>query len=219
MKELLINWPNIKKLLLDKSIVIFLDYDGTLVPITATPKKALLPENTRKILAALEENKQCAVAIISGRSLKNIKRVVGIKGIIYAGNHGMEIKGLGMDRSVKLPASYIRNLNILTKELRKELVHIKGILIEEKGHTVSVHYRLVNKARVLTVKKIFNRIILPFLKDRQINLTRGKEVFEIRPPIKWDKGNTVLYILDEGKKNNWRGRDILPIYIGDDVTD
>jgi len=72
---------------------LFLDYDGTLVPITDTPQKARMPSELKSLLTELSQIPGCKVAIISGRPLEDIKNIVGIQEIIYVGNHGFEIEG------------------------------------------------------------------------------------------------------------------------------
>ncbi len=76
----------IKKSAATKNIAVFLDYDGTLTPIVDTPDKAILSPQTRDVL--IELSKKCVVGIISGRDMKNVKTLVGIDSLIYAGSHG-----------------------------------------------------------------------------------------------------------------------------------
>lgn len=205
--------------LADKKLLVFLDYDGTLVPIAPTPAMARMPRETKKLLLALEKNKQCRVAIISGRPLKEIKKLVGIKGLIYAGNHGMEIEGDGMGLCVELPASYKKKLEQLKGKLLQSLSRTKGVLIEDKGSTLSLHYRLANRAGAMAAKKIIKQLASPLVASGQVNLLCGKKVFELRPPINWDKGKAVEWILKNIRRNQWKGYAILPLYIGDDTTD
>jgi alpha,alpha-trehalose-phosphate synthase [UDP-forming] len=71
-----------------KNIFLFLDYDGTLTPIVESPDKAVISENMLSLIVKLNET--IPVAIITGRSLKNIKEIIGIEKMIYAGNQGAE---------------------------------------------------------------------------------------------------------------------------------
>ena len=96
--------------------------------------------------------------------------------------------------------------------LKKALADIKGVRVEDKGCTLSVHYRLVKPAKRMLVKKIFSRIVAPYVLSRKLKTSAGKMVLEVRPGIEWDKGKAVLYLLKRYKR-------ALPIYIGDDVTD
>jgi len=75
----------------DSILALLLDYDGTLSPIAPHPDLAVIPPETKKVLARLARMPDVFVAIISGRGVNNVKQMVGIEGITYAGNHGLEI--------------------------------------------------------------------------------------------------------------------------------
>src|SRR3989304_7268611 len=93
MEYLFSHWDRLKDRLTDKFVFLFLDYDGTLTPIVETPSKAVISKEREDLLNKLSTNPRCGVAIISGRSISDIKALVGLKNIIYAGNHGLEIEG------------------------------------------------------------------------------------------------------------------------------
>ena len=93
MKYLFSDWEKLKNTLSDKSLLFLLDYDGTLTPIRESASLADLSKENKDLLNKLSKKPNCSVAIISGRSLEDIKNTVGVKGIIYAGNHGLEIEG------------------------------------------------------------------------------------------------------------------------------
>ncbi len=193
-------------------IFLFLDYDGTLTPIVSRPEDARLLPATRDLIKKLQKHPRFDIAIISGRSLKDIKKMAAIKGIVYAGNHGLEIE-MKSGRSLRpkgLSTKYL--LKKIKLSLKKELKHIKGAWIEDKGCTLSVHFRLVEKKNINLVKKAFRKTVLPYVVTRKIRAFSGKMVFEARPGVEWDKGKTMLYLLAKKRK-------ALPIYIGDDVTD
>jgi trehalose 6-phosphate phosphatase len=99
-----------------------------------------------------------------------------------------------------------------------KLSKIKGVLIEDKGLTISVHYRLVDKKDIQEFLSIFAEITDPYIVRDKIRINSGKKVYEIRPPVMWDKGKIVLWLL--ARQHFFLEKDkILPIYIGDDVTD
>src|SRR3989338_7494622 len=93
MRHLLDKPDRFKRKLKDKYIFLFLDYDGTLTPIVEKPDKASISKRAKNLLESLSKNPVYKIAVISGRSLGDIRRRVGIKGIIYVGNHGIEIEG------------------------------------------------------------------------------------------------------------------------------
>ncbi len=217
MKHIFDSLRNIEKQFSDKNVVLFLDYDGTLAPISDTPEKAVMPKYTRDVLNKLKKQARCKIAIISGRSLANVKKMTGVKGIIYAGNHGLEITGIKGENRPLLTEDYISLVRRLKKVLRNKFFGIHGVLIEDKRLTLSVHYRLADKKNIPKIKKIFYESVKPFLIKKIIKITLGKMVFEIRPLSKWNKGQIVLWILD--KLNKPIKNKMLPVYIGDDVTD
>lgn len=184
-----------------------LDYDGTLTPIVKRPELARLSGANRRLLENL--SKRVILGIISGRSLKDVKDLVKIPGIIYAGNHGLEIEFKGKLYIHPKVRGFRKVLDRIAKELRQRLGHIQGVIVEHKGLTLSLHYRCVNRLHQAEVKRIFNSSV----KTRKVKITKGKKVLEVRPPVEWNKGRAVAEIIRQTK-----GR-VLPIYIGDDVTD
>lgn len=201
----------------DSDIALFLDYDGTLVPIAQTPQKALLPRAVKDTLAKLSKLKDVRVVVISGRSLKEIRRMVGINTVIYAGNHGLEIRGGKVFFDHPISSASRKAMEKICSSLRSGLSDLKGVLIEDKGKTLSVHYRLAEKKYANKAKATIEKIVSPFVKRALIKVTEGKKVIEIRPPVYWDKGRAVVLLLKKLKKSG--GRPMLPVYIGDDKTD
>lgn len=218
MKHLSAHRDNLKKHIADKYLMLFLDYDGTLTAIVESPDKALLPQQTIDLLKELSANRRCTIAVVTGRAAKDIKDKIGISNIIYAGNHGLEIQGPNIKFKAPLPAGYKTSLKKIKSQLHKKLSSIKGVLLEDKGLSLSFHYRLVGRKQIPLVKNIFWRVVKPFIACNKVKIKTGKKVFEIRPPIEWDKGKAVLWVLSRQKSCS-RAKPVLPVYIGDDVTD
>jgi trehalose-phosphatase len=194
-----------------RNFFLFLDYDGTLTPIKKHPKLGRLSRERKSILRKLAGHPGIRMAIISGRELSDLKKMVGIPGLIYAGNHGLEIEANG--KYWGLPAA--KRLTPLLKKIRTELaqkLRYRGILIEDKGLTLSVHYRLLPAKIFSLFSKDFIRALKPW--KHQIRITHGKKVFEIRPPVDWDKGKAVKWAINKLKLKDYR-----PVYVGDDRTD
>jgi trehalose-phosphatase len=192
---------------------LFFDYDGTLVPIKKQPSLATLPSKTRSLISQLAMQPNYFVGIVTGRSLTDIRKLVRISNILYAANHGFQINHKKLawihpDAKIVLP--------LLTKveaALLNALATIKGVLIENKGLTLSVHYRNVRPMHVLRLKKVLKQIIQPY--DEILIITTGKKVIEVRPCISWDKGYAILKILKIFRAN----KKPYIIFIGDDKTD
>jgi trehalose 6-phosphate phosphatase len=216
MLKLLKEYPQIEKKILGKKFLfIGLDYDGTLTPIVNHPDHAVLPEDTKSLLADLCDLPNAFVCIISGRSYQDVKKKVGLKRIIYAGNHGMEIKGRDLSFSVKNSKRYTEEINKICRNLTQRLKKIKGVWVENKGLTASVHYRLAKSEDAQKAKQI----VFPVVKNfGSLKLRRGKKVWEIRPNIDWNKGRALAYILQKCLTRNWKNESSV-VYIGDDQTD
>ncbi len=199
-------------------ILLLLDYDGTLTPIVSRPDEAILPPNVKETLRALAEKPRFSVGIISGRSLSEIKDMVGIEGIYYGGNHGLEIEGPGLRFTNPAARTAQAVIKALAKQLSDRLGSIKGVIIEDKGLSLSVHYRLVKKSEEDTVAEVVKQITSPWLSDGKIRVTTGKKVWEVRPPIDWHKGKAVETIRKKIRLLH-KLVQLLTIYLGDDTTD
>ena len=217
MKHAIAHWDNFQKQIADKYVMLFLDYDGTLTPIVESPAKALISKQTKHLLKRLSANYRCKLAIISGRALQDIKKKIGVRNIIYSGNHGLEIEGPSIRFEVPVSFNYKTIIKQIKKELNKRLSPINGVLLEDKGFSLSLHYRLVDKERIPFVKTTFNEVVSPYLNNK-IKTKTGKKVLEVRPPVEWDKGKVALWLLDK-QRYILCGKSVMPIYIGDDVTD
>lgn len=215
MQYLFNSWSGLKeKLLRARHILLCADFDGTITPIKPRPKEAKLGEGIRLLLRKISKRKSFIVGIISGRALKDIEEKVGVKGLIFAGNHGLEIAYKKKKFIYPAAKRYVSLISQIARSLKRGLAPFPGVVLEEKGLSLSLHYRLVKKRNLPELKKIFFQAVKPYLAAQKIKLTYGKKVWEVRPPIKWDKGRAVLWLRQRLKP----GR-AFTIYIGDDLTD
>jgi trehalose-phosphatase len=193
-------------------LVLLLDFDGTLAPIVARPEMAALPERARLALERLGRRGDVDIAVVSGRGLADARERAGLAGVAYAGNHGMEIEGPGF-RHVHAEAAAARpRLERVLERLREPLAAVPGAIMEDKGLTLSVHYRLVPPEQVGEVRRAVEAAVAG---EEGIRLTEGKRVIEIRPAVEWDKGRAVEFLLEA--LNSPPGTPVL--YLGDDTTD
>lgn len=199
-------------------ILLLSDYDGTLTPIVSRPDEAILSTEVREKLHALAEKPSFSIGIISGRSLSEIKTMVGIEGIYYAGNHGFEIEGPGLRFVSPVARAAQTVIQDLVRQLSIKLGGIKGVIVEDKGLSLSIHYRLVKEGEENQVADIFRKVTAPLLSEGKIRVTSGKKVWEVRPPIDWHKGKAVEAIIKE-LKSLLKLEQLLTIYLGDDTTD
>ncbi|XP_037927128.1 alpha,alpha-trehalose-phosphate synthase [UDP-forming]-like [Hermetia illucens] len=195
-------------------LALLMDYDGTLAPIAPHPDLAILSPETKNVLFKLSNHSDVYVAIISGRSVDNVKKMVGIEGITYAGNHGLEILHPNDSKFVHpMPNEYEEKVRLLLKALQDSVCR-DGAWVENKGPLLTFHYRetpnelrpaMIEKARTLIEKYGFRA-------------TEAHCALEARPPVQWNKGRASIYILRTAFGVDWSER-IKIIYAGDDLTD
>jgi trehalose-phosphatase len=214
-------WDEIAARLAGQAPALFVDYDGTLSPIAPRPDLATLPEPAREVLRQLA--RQMPVAVVTGRERENVAALVGLPDLIYVGNHGFDIAGRGLRHEVGegVPERIARAAAGLEAELAP--AGIDGLLIEPKRFSISVHFRLVDEARVPEIERAVDTVAAAFPDLRKVP---GKKHLELRPRIDWDKGRAVLWILDRlaesgenGEIGQYGGGPWIPLYLGDDVTD
>jgi len=212
-------WQEFSKRLKAASRVLLLcDYDGTLTPIVDKPELADLSEKTKQMLQTLARQSYFTVGIISGRALADLRQKVGLSNIIYAGNHGLEIEGPGVSLVNPLAAEMRPVFRLINQVLNKALAPIKGVQVEDKGLSVSVHYRMVEEGRSEEVTNAFERVIATARSLGKVRITSGKKVYEVRPAVEWDKGEAIALLIERYGKTKTK-KELLPIYLGDDQTD
>jgi len=187
-----------------------LDYDGTLTPIVARPEMALLAPETRHLVAELAE--LCPTAVVSGRDRADVAERVGVPAAFYVGSHGFDVEGPEGSRiSLQVGAPYLTALDTVEALLRDRTSDVPGALVERKRFSIATHYRLVARERVSELCALVDEILGAFPTLRH---EPGKEVIEVRPNVAWDKGQAVLWLADALGLD-----DVLPMHLGDDLTD
>lgn len=215
MEWLWSQWPQVAAEMLSSGYVsLLLDYDGTLTPIAPTPEQATLPASTRSVLRELSHHPRITVAVISGRRLNELRRLVRVRNLIYVGNHGLEIWHDGRQAGVNVPRPFQEAVARIRSQLTSLVAEIPGVLIEDKGLSVSLHYRLVPTRLEMHLKAVFLRDVLPLVRASGLTVLYGKKVIEVRPKLNWTKGHAALWVIKHIRRCS-----VLPIYIGDDRTD
>ena len=194
-------------------LLLGLDFDGTLAPIVPRPEDAALPPDAGAVLRSLVRRGDTWIAILSGRSLADIAARARLDGAFYAGNHGLEIEGPGVRRVHERAEATRELIGAIAAQLEERLAAIPGTQIEEKGLTLSVHYRRVSDERgARWTREIVEQTCVP---HEELRVTHGKKIVEVRPAVDWHKGEALRFLRD-----TIIGREIAPtIFIGDDLTD
>lgn len=187
------------------------DFDGTLTPIARTPAEASLPPEARALLRRLHACPGVNLAVISGRAISDIQLHVGIDGIYYAGNHGLELSGPGIVLHNPQASKVRGDLERAISFLVENTATLSGVFIEDKGATAAVHWRLASEVSRNILNETVQAAVAPF---SRLRLAEGKCVWEIRPKEGWNKGDAVTHLLT---RLGLAQEDVL--YLGDDVTD
>jgi trehalose-phosphatase len=194
-----------------QSASLFLDFDGTLVPIAPDPRHPRLDSVTAQTLEGIVGRGLLTVAVISGRAVEDLYCRIRLDGVIYAGNHGMEIFGRGLGFVEPVAWSRREALAELCGELCDQLREYEGVMVENKGLTASVHYRM---AAAEVVPCVFQAVYDAVERSGGFRLNPGRKVYEIAPRTNWNKGMAAKWI-----NQHLRREPAFTVYIGDDTTD
>jgi trehalose 6-phosphate phosphatase len=188
---------------------ILLDIDGTLLDLAPTPREVWVPPGLAKTLNRLHERTSGALALVSGRSLNDIDLIFAPEQFPAVGGHGAEMRVSIEEESVATHAPP------LDKELKRRLAAIAklspGILLEDKGYSLALHYRLAPHAEKAIYAAV--SLIRADLPNAPIEVLPGKSVCEIKHSG-FTKATGVLELMTH---EPFKGR--RPLFIGDDVTD
>jgi len=188
---------------------LILNYDGTLTHLTSHPDLAVMSEETIKVLQRLSRIQDVNIAIISGRTLNNLKSIVGIDNITYAGSHGIEILYPdGTNFVHPVPRQYGQKISELQK-LLMQYVCKDGAWVENKGVMLTYHYREAPVAK----REQLERRAIELIKNAGFEPHQGLLAIECKPPITWDQGRASIYILRTTYGVDWSER-VCVIYAG-----
>ncbi|XP_018915964.1 LOW QUALITY PROTEIN: uncharacterized protein [Bemisia tabaci] len=195
-------------------LALMLDYDGTLAPIAPHPDLAILPPETKHVLERLSNMPEVYISIISGRNVNNVKAMVGIEGLTYAGNHGLEILHPDGSRFVHpMPVEFEDKVSDLLKVLQEQVCK-EGAWVENKGALLTFHYR----ETPLDVRQEMVAQAKLLIEQAGFKPAQAHCAIEAKPPVQWNKGRASIYILRTAFGLDWSER-IRIIYAGDDTTD
>lgn len=209
LPDALRSWTRLVDLLDTETPAVLLDFDGTLSDIVADPAAAALVEGAGDALAKLAA--LCPVAVVSGRDLRDVRDRVGVQGIWYAGSHGFELLAPDGTRHVHDAAApgVEQALKRAAERLRERVRSVPGVVVERKRFAVAVHHRRADLDDVGPVVAAVHEIA----RATGLRVSTGRKVTELRPDVNWDKGTALRWVLEQLTVP------VLPIYLGDDLTD
>lgn len=194
-------------------LVVLLDVDGTLAPIAPRPEDATVPRETVDALRALAARSDAHVGLISGRGAADARRLVGVAGLWAVGNHGLEM--LGPDDALQVHDGvrpWAGALATVRDRARALVDRTPGALLEDKGATLSIHYRLAGERDVPRLAAEVEALAAA----SGLRVTHGRKVVEVRPPIAVDKGTAVLGL---ARQLGAGAPAASVVFAGDDTTD
>ena len=196
-----------------ENVLLFLDYDGTLAPFQADPLSAFVLPGIEESLKKLDKEQKYHLSLVSGRSLSELKKMINLSRVNYAGSHGLEIE-MSFAEGVIYPGQN-KKLDVLSRKnyqkTKEKYLNLEKIRVEDKGFGLALHFN--SKKRQSEEKKELQALF----EQTAYQVLSGRKVIEIRPEG-WDKGKAVNFI-SEQIKDNLDINDVLRIYIGDDRTD
>jgi trehalose 6-phosphate phosphatase len=189
-------------------VALFLDVDGTLLEIAPEPGAVQVPARLRRLLAQLQSATGGALALVSGRSLQQLDRLFSPLCLSAAGLHGLERRNVGVkiERATPEPGALERARRRLVAFAKAH----EGVLLEDKGLTLALHYRQAPEVADAAVAAAEAAVAES---GGVLVLLHGKMVCELKPPGV-DKGRAIAAFLEEPP---FAGRP--PVFAGDDVTD
>jgi trehalose 6-phosphate phosphatase len=197
-----------------EQVFLLLDYDGTVVPIAPTPDLAHPTPDVLELLRRLGSIDTVRLAIISGRSLDDLERLLPLETIFLVGNHGAEIRTPAGDRLHLVDPQTIQTImSQLAAELKLAVAGLAGCIVENKGISLALHYRLASASAAQQAIAHFTRLSEPLVTRGEFEWLQGKKIVEVRP-VGVNKGQAVRFLLDR-----YSSPGQLPIYMGDDLTD
>lgn len=196
-------------------IFLFLDYDGTLVFFKKKPIDVTTPQHVKNIIRQLIKNQKMTVIIVTGRPLKEIRRLLNIRGLSFIALHGLCIKTPNEPQYRWEQATQARLLvKAIKNDMKETLKDQKRAFLEDKELTIVLHYRMLPSKNAQPLRKEFKTTVQTLDKKKILEIINGAKVIEARPKG-WNKGTAIdLFLTRHEERKN-----ILPIYIGDDFTD
>ena len=186
---------------------LFSDFDGTLTPLFNDPRDTVLSPAIRDTLGELSSKLEL-VAVVSGRDMSALRKLIGLKSVTYVGNHGLEEWKSGGEQQ-----EYVVQVSDgLVGEVEKGVgrIGVSGLSVENKGLSVAVHYR--NAPDPTATRSTVSQMLKPLAATRDLEIKEGKMVLEIGPGAGVNKGTAVGRLAREFELTG-------AIVLGDDVTD
>jgi trehalose-phosphatase len=174
-------------------LALLFDYDGTLVPIVEHPRLARLDRATRGLLIRLMSRPRVFLGIISGRSLDDLKKMVRLPRVYYAGTGGLEVELLGVRIAHPQNARVTKLVTTLAERLHPVLDAYPRAWLENKRLGLTIHYRAVAGERIPALRAQVDAVL--DCAAGELRIADGPMAVEITPDIGWNKGTAIEMIV------------------------
>jgi trehalose 6-phosphate phosphatase len=190
------------------------DIDGTISPIVARPEDAFVLPEARQALSDLRPL-LAVVAVVTGRSVTDGRAMVGVDGLVYVGNHGLEVWTARGPELVPEARAWLPRVAAVLDDVARQLELLanedrRGVIIENKGVSASLHYRLATDPE--RARRLLLEILARYAVTGGLRVEEGRMVINVLPPLSVTKGSAVTWLVREHALNRI-------VYLGDDVTD
>jgi len=205
------------------------DIDGTISPIVARPDEGFVLPEARRALTSLRDL-VAVVAVVTGRSVVDARAMVGVEGLTYVGNHGLEVWTEHGPELVAEARPWVPRVAAVLDEVARRLElgtlsdadvadvpshpdeppTLSGVIIENKGVTASLHYRLAPDRE--RARRELLEILARYAVTSGLRVEEGRMVMNLLPPLSVTKGSAITWLVREHRLNSI-------VYLGDDNTD
>jgi trehalose 6-phosphate phosphatase len=192
-------------------LLICLDLDDTLDPGATDPAPGYSAQSVKSVLASLVALPCVSVAVISGRDRSDLFARLEVPGLVYAGNHGLEISSPGRLFVEPTASSNADTLHELSQDLARKLMDLASVRLEEKGLTLSIYFQDASPEEAEQTRRLVHGALAA--NNHPFHLSTGEKTFEIQPRVHWNKAAAVEWVLEEIAR-----RDTLVIYLGDNPS-
>jgi trehalose 6-phosphate phosphatase len=198
----------VREIIVRSPLGLITDVDGTISEIAPTPRQARVSPLCRRYLSLLCRH-LALVAVVSGRSVAEVRDMLGIEGIVYIGNHGLERWTKNQAGFPDSARDYLGVIRSALEELSSRLL-IEGVTIEDKGLSLTIHYRLSPQPEIAEQEIL--SVLAASERARDLRVVRGRLALNLLPPLEANKGTAVLDLIQGYSLQGC-------LYLGDDLTD
>ena len=207
-KDLLLRLDAVRPLFQQRKFGLLLDIDGTLARINPNPAAVSITPAVRQMMDRIA--RKVSLVVLTGRSVSDARRIIGLNALTYVGNHGVQWWQKGHESVLPEAEHYVRYVRDVAVQANRRLGRVAGVIVEDKGPSLAIHYRaaLDPASAVEAIEEFLART----REAGELERRDGKMVIELRAPINVNKGTALTRFAAE------QGLESLMV-LGDDFTD